>query len=902
MIDRPFRQGGVCVDNVRRRFVSAVLAGAAGAILLTGCQHGDARAPEVREPWMPEVLDGRLKLSVFAEAPQVVTPIGIAVDEHDRVFVLESHTHTRPPHYDGPESDRVLMMVDSNGDGTADSVSVWADGLRQGMNLGFSPDGVLYVVTARGVWALSDRSGDGVADHRVQIIEMREPESVWPHAALLGLAFSSDGYLYVSRGNTGGQPYTLVGTDGSEVRGYGDGGNILRSRLDGSQLEVFATGFWNVFDLAFDTRGRLLAVDNDPDSRGPNRLLHIIQGGDYGYQSLYGGSGIHPYLAWDGELPGTLPYAAGIGEAPSGLIHGSHTSLPTDYQDEMLIAIWEESNIVRARFREAGVSVSAEVERIIQGRDDFRPVAFAADGRGNVYFTDWVQREYLNHGRGRVWRLSARDQRGVERNRPRGSSTMPEPAAGMRQLDELYALDSPADFRHLREALRSSDPFVSSAAVTVLVRPTFRGQLLEATADADVAVRTGAVLALQRAGHQGGEEIARRLLGDPDPQVRQTTLIWVGRSGMLSLRSELERAIEVAPVTPQLFEVYLATVERLTPEFVRAYNSRAEPRAAELPRSLPEGFVARFVSDPSRPEDLRAIGVLHLEDSTESRRLLLELARERGTPRLRKQAIRSLAYRASEAAGAVLLEIATDPREPSETRADALAGLGRQPIDGTVTALSLLEDPAAEVRLEAARYLRMRPLDDEGRSTVRRVQQRLGGRDAALSEQLALLPGGDASAAQRPATHSEWDTALERGTGDSARGARVFHSMQSTCSQCHVMDGRGGSLGPELSNIGRAKSRQALIRSILDPSAEISPEYQGWYIRTRSGRTHYGRQIDVGRNSIELYVSTGEFIEVDMKDIADYGMTEQSLMPAGLENNLTVSEMRDLIRYLETSR
>jgi hypothetical protein len=62
----------------------------------------------------------------------------------------------------------------------------------------------------------------------------------------------------------------------------------MRCRPDGCGLQEFATGFWNPFDLKFDAHGRLLAADNDPDSPGPNRLVHVIQGGDYGYKSLYG--------------------------------------------------------------------------------------------------------------------------------------------------------------------------------------------------------------------------------------------------------------------------------------------------------------------------------------------------------------------------------------------------------------------------------------------------------------------------------------------------------------------------------------------------------------------------------------------------------------------------------------
>lgn len=245
----------------------------------------------------PRVLDERLTLRLFAENPQIVTPIGIAVDSLDRLFVLESHTHLPPAGYQGPKGDVVKVFTDRDGDGQPEKTAVFAEGFREGLGLAFSPAGLLYVVTSRAVWQLLDGDGDGVSERRVRVLELAEPRQVYAHAALLGITFSPDGWMYVSRGNTGSAAWKLVGADSSRLSGYGDGGNIVRARPDGTRLEEVATGFWNPVDLKFDWYGRLLACNNDPDSRGPNRLLHVVPGGDYGYQSRYGGSGIHPYLA-----------------------------------------------------------------------------------------------------------------------------------------------------------------------------------------------------------------------------------------------------------------------------------------------------------------------------------------------------------------------------------------------------------------------------------------------------------------------------------------------------------------------------------------------------------------------------------------------------------------------------
>ena len=89
-----------------------------------------------RDDW-PQVHDDRLELTLFAEHPEIVTPIGLVVGEEGRVFVIESHTHVPPSNYQGPKSDRVKVFIDRDNDGKCDDVSLFADGLNAAMNLAF---------------------------------------------------------------------------------------------------------------------------------------------------------------------------------------------------------------------------------------------------------------------------------------------------------------------------------------------------------------------------------------------------------------------------------------------------------------------------------------------------------------------------------------------------------------------------------------------------------------------------------------------------------------------------------------------------------------------------------------------------------------------------------------------
>ena len=68
----------------------------------------------------PRVNDDRMQLTLFASEPDIVTPTGATFDHQERLLVIESHTHQRPKNYDGPESDRIRIIEDTDGDGKAD--------------------------------------------------------------------------------------------------------------------------------------------------------------------------------------------------------------------------------------------------------------------------------------------------------------------------------------------------------------------------------------------------------------------------------------------------------------------------------------------------------------------------------------------------------------------------------------------------------------------------------------------------------------------------------------------------------------------------------------------------------------------------------------------------------------
>src|SRR5262249_1215095 len=161
---------------------------------------------------------------------------------------------------------------------------------------------------------LKDLDGDGKCDkdnEKTRIVFL-DTKGDYPHNGLSGLCFDEKGDVTFGMGENLGVAFKLIGSDGTTIAND-EGGYILRCSAEGKNLAKVAKGFWNPFGVCRDIFGRYFAVDNDPDAMPPCRLVHVVEGGDYGYQFRYGRSGRHPFQSWNGELFGTLPYVAGVG-------------------------------------------------------------------------------------------------------------------------------------------------------------------------------------------------------------------------------------------------------------------------------------------------------------------------------------------------------------------------------------------------------------------------------------------------------------------------------------------------------------------------------------------------------------------------------------------------------------
>jgi putative membrane-bound dehydrogenase-like protein len=130
--------------------------------------------------------------------------------------------------------------------------------------------------------------------------------------------------------------------------------------------------------------------------------------------------------------------------------------------------------------------------------------------------------------------------------------------------------------------------------------------------------------------------------------------------------------------------------------------------------------------------------------------------------------------------------------------------------------------------------------------------------------------------------------------GDAARGKGLF---ETACATCHRVGDQGKDIGPNLTAIRQWSPEQALI-NILDPNREVAPNFVGYTVETKDGRTLDGIITDESAASLTIKRAEGLIETVLRRDIAQLSGSGLSLMPEGLESAITVEQMADLLAFL----
>jgi putative heme-binding domain-containing protein len=135
--------------------------------------------------------------------------------------------------------------------------------------------------------------------------------------------------------------------------------------------------------------------------------------------------------------------------------------------------------------------------------------------------------------------------------------------------------------------------------------------------------------------------------------------------------------------------------------------------------------------------------------------------------------------------------------------------------------------------------------------------------------------------------------------GDVRRGHAVFYSSKATCSACHRLGYAGGTTGPELTHVGKTRTERDLLESILFPSLSFVRSYEPVLITTQEGKIVNG--IIKDENAKEYVVATGpdQLTRIAHDDVDQIQPSTVSIMPAGLDKQLTTQELADLVAFLK---
>ncbi len=496
----------------------------------------------------------------------------------------------------------------------------------------------------------------------------------------------------------------------------------------------------------------------------------------------------------------------------------------------------------------------------------------------------------------------------------------------------LTALGQPAD-RTLEHSLTYALIQIADPNVTVA-----------ALANGNAVVRRAVLTALDQmdGGHLDAKQVTKELTSD-DPKLKETAWWIAGRHP------------EWAPAVASFLRDRLSAADKLTP-------AAQEELIQHLSRFAANKAIQQLLADPSGSQNaqriaLRVMARANLKETPPDWIARLADLLNSGNADLQNEAIAAVRHlpilpKQSASLTAVLLKIGRNSKTAAAVRVSALAAVpggltkiepalfeflrshldAEQPVAVRTAAAEVLVkaklDP--EQRLELAETLKSvgpleldRLLDAFASSTQEDVglalvsalkasSARSSLRVETLKSRLTKFPPTvqrqaeqlyaalDVDAAKQKAQLEQLLSSLK--DGDVRRGQAVFNSSKAACSACHAIGYLGGSVGPDLTHIGKIRSERDLLESIVFPSASLVRSYEPVEVTTKSGKVHNGLIRKDGPEEIVLATGPNQEARVSRDDIEEVHPSKVSVMPAGLDQQLTVRELADLVAFLKACK
>ena len=793
-----------------------------------------------------------------------------------------------------PGKGSIIKLIDSDNDGTYETHSefVKVDNPRGIMAVGDQVF-VLHTVFNESTGEAErmdlvefvDKDGDGVADGPANplIKNICSPESLRSRGtdhATNGIRMGIDGWIYIAVGDFGfheaedrsGKKMTMLG------------GGIVRVRPDGTEMEVYAHGTRNIYDVAIDPFMNVYTRGNTNDGGGWNiRFIHYVQSGEYGYPSLFKNF-------TDEIIPALADLGGGSG---TGSYFMDDDRWPVEYNHVPMMADWGRSQLFIHRVTMDGPGFTQQDERFIKLS---QITDVDVDGSGRMFLAAWDGAGYKGSPeKGYVVKVVPKDWT---------YEAFPDlKAASVEELAEfLKANNSVTRFHAQQELLKREAVQAAMAALKIAQDKSLplQNRVAGIYTYAQAACASGVEELIKLSEEDKIREFALRALADrksclsnvpeeafiaavhdANPRVQAAAIVGLGRLGK---KDAAETLLEIqAPATAKIPEpgtegphatpnsaIILPHLAVKSLVELEAVDATVEAIDSNPKLAL---WALRYMHDPKAVEGLmKAYEKSEDEDLkneilTTISRLYQEEAPYDGSwwwstrPDTHGPYYKGITWESSDKIKDFLVQ---EYSNANPSKKNFFAGLNdrhRMEISelGTVTEELIVEE--TKVDLEAIKNKK----GQVGESSIEDV----------------IL-------------------AMSEVKGDPVKGKALFTSQG--CIACHSIEKGQVMKGPFMGQIGSIMNRDQITESILKPNASISQGFASFMIDTKDGETYMGFITAESADELTLRDITGNATTVKKNNIRSRKEMENSIMPAGLANSLSYEELSSLVTFLEQQK
>lgn len=890
------QQGVVTAASVRFLVFTQqpVLAAAAGAATMV---------PEE----MFTVPDDSWEVTVWATSPLLRNPTNIDFDAQGRLYVAEgvNYRHAKGRR---PEGDRIAILEDTDGDGSADTSDVFVQDVNLESPLGVAvlgdkvivsqPPDLLVYTDVNG-----DRKFDPATDKREVLLtgfNARQhdhslhsvtagPNGQWYFnngncSAIFtdksNKTFRIGSSYYQSGGGTWYQDTRAIAGQPSDDGNVWVGGFSVRMNPDGTDAKIIGHNYRNSYEQALTSFGDLFQSDNDDPPAC--RVAEVIEGGNAGFSSADGqrswGADKRPgqdtpTAEWRQEDPGTMP-AGDIygGGSPTGVGYYENGAMGEKWQG-LLLACEAGKNVVfgylpkpdGAGFKLERINFfTSNKEGEYAGSDfkggpnnelktRFRPSDVTVGPDGAIYVADWFDPRVGGHGTsddsgsGTIYRIA-----------PKGFKSVVPKIDLSNTEGQIAALKSPS------VNIRNSG-FIRLKAQGEKAVPAIAALLK----DSNPYMAARATWLLAQIG-PSGQKLATDLLDSKDDRQR-----------LVALRALRFAGADMMKLAGKMVSDPSAAVRREI-----ALSMRDIPAAQSVP-------VLVKIAKQFDGKDRAYLEAFGLGSTRKEALVYAELRKEMGGE----------AESWTDASAWIAWRL-HPPQAVADFKARALsAKLNPEQSKLMITALGFVESPpAAAAMIQLANTAGFVHKDLAGWWINNRKGNlwkgydidgilKAMGQDPASAKLTAVeMPAEPANAAKLPPMAD-----IVKLVGDKEKGKAAI----AACYMCHKVGDQGIEYGPNLTSFGKQQPTEVIVNAIANPSAEISHGFEGSVVKTTDGLTIVGMVLSDGDPLIIKCVG-GQNQTIAKSRITSVKPMEKSLMYPPAVLSLTPQAIADITAYLKS--